>query len=260
MDIYQVDAFCRGPFTGNPAAVIPLEEWIPDDLMQQIAEENNLSETAFFVREDNGYHIRWMTPVVEVDLCGHATLATAYVIFEVLKEAQDEIVFSSRSGPLTVRKIDGLLELDFPSDPIEHAHHLSDQLGQALGHDPKEVWRGRSDFMCVFDRREIVEHMSPNFELLKLVDSRGVIVTAPDRGELDFVSRAFFPQAGINEDPVTGSAHTTLAPYWSKRLDQKMMEARQLSARKGYLKCEYLGERTKLSGTARLYLAGQIFL
>jgi PhzF family phenazine biosynthesis protein len=257
LPIYQIDTFTSELFSGNPAAVCPLEKWLPDSLLQNIAAENNLAETAFYVKEADRYVIRWFTPTVEVDLCGHATLASAFVLFNFYGFKEERIdFFSPRSGELQVKKQGDLLTLDFPADSYEKM-----PAGSALDHGfnftPLEVYRGKTDYMFVFENEEQVQNIIPDFERILKIDARGVIVTAPGR-DSDFVSRFFAPQSGINEDPVTGSSHTTLTPYWSEKLGKKELTAVQISARKGYLKCRALGKRVEISGQARAYLAGKI--
>lgn len=254
--IYQVDAFTDTLFHGNPAAVCPLEEWLPDALMQQIALENNLSETAFFVARGNRFAIRWFTPALEVDLCGHATLATGYVIFRFLRPDAEAIEFDSRSGVLQVSRAGELLTLDFPADFVSPAPSRED-LAHALGAWPLEFHKGRTDYLLVYGSQEDIEKMAPDFNLLGQVPARGIIVTA--RGQdADFVSRFFAPRSGVPEDPVTGSAHTSLAPYWAARLGKSNLTAIQLSPRRGWLTCRLAGDRVRISGQARLYLTGEI--
>jgi PhzF family phenazine biosynthesis protein len=252
---YQVDAFARRAFAGNPAAVCPLEGWLDDTLLQAIAAENNLSETAFFVLSQDGFQLRWLTPVAEVDLCGHATLATAHVLFAHLGQAGTAISFQTRSGPLTVRRRDGLLEMDFPARPPAPCA-CPERLAQALGRQPLEVLRA-DDYLAVFDDEASVRGLAPDFALLATLDLRGVIVTAPGR-DADFVSRFFAPKLGIPEDPVTGSAHCTLAPYWAGRLGQPALAARQVSRRGGRLLCVLRGDRVLLSGCAVTFMEGEI--
>ena len=253
--IFQVDAFTSQVFRGNPAAVCPLGSWLDDATLQSIAAENNVSETAFFVGGDGAYDIRWMTPRQEVDLCGHATLASAFVLFGGAEKARDEVVFRSRSGELKVRREADLLTLDFPSRPPK-AVTASDDLLEGLGRPPREVWASR-DYMAVYDREEDVRSLSPDMDRLIRLDQFAVIVTAPGT-RVDFVSRFFAPRAGIDEDPVTGSAHCTLVPFWSKRLGRKRLHALQVSARGGELFCEDRGERVAISGRAVRYLEGTI--
>ena len=256
--IYQVDAFTDDLFSGNPAAVCPLEEWLPDEVMQKIAMENNLSETAFFVSKDEGFEIRWFTPLVEVDLCGHATLASAHVIFNHLGWDGSTISFISRSGELIITRKDDRITLNFPADTI-HPAVPPEVLLKSLNAVPEESYAGKTDFMLVLPTQKEVEMLDPDFELMKKSGGRGVIVTA--KGEtVDFVSRFFGPQVGVNEDPVTGSAHTTLTPYWSKKLGKSELTALQLSKRRGRLWCRDLGERTEISGNAVTYMEGSLLI
>jgi PhzF family phenazine biosynthesis protein len=255
--LYQVDAFTDKVFGGNPASVCILQEWLPNLLLQHIAAENNLAETAFLVRKQDNFEIRWFTPIVEVDLCGHATLASAHVLFYHLKYTKEEIVFHShRSGELRVKKQDNLLTLNFPADVFEQIELIPEHFS-CFDRKPIDAYRGKTDMMFIFDRQSDIEDLQVNLQLIKQLKARGVIVTA--RGlDCDFVSRFFAPQSGIDEDPVTGSAHTTLTPYWSKVLDKKQMTAMQLSARKGHLTCTDMGERVEISGNAVTYLSGEI--
>ncbi|MDC6404072.1 MULTISPECIES: PhzF family phenazine biosynthesis protein [Maribacter] len=256
--LYQIDAFTNKLFGGNPAAVCILETWLPDETMQNIAAENNLAETAFAVPFEKGYELRWFTPELEVDLCGHATLATAFVLFNFYNHKENTIRFlSPRSGELTVTKgLDGWMTMDFPTDDLVSVAN-NDQINTAIGKEPLETFKGKTDYLLIFETQKDIEDLKPNFHLLDQLDCRGVIASAKG-GSVDFVSRAFFPQCGIPEDPVTGSAHTTLTPYWSPRLGKTMMTAKQLSARGGDLTCEYLGDRVKISGQAVCYLIGEI--
>jgi len=258
-----VDAFTRHPFGGNPAAVCPLEAWLPDAQMQAIAAEHNLAETAFVVREpaglngeDRGWRIRWFTPRVEVDLCGHATLAAAHVLTRHLGEPETTIVFHSRSGPLPVRFAGDTLVLDFPARPAARCE-VPAALREGLGVNPLEVLKSR-DFLVVLESEDEVRALAPDFAQLARVDCLGVIVTAPGRreGGFDFVSRFFAPRAGIDEDPVTGSAHCTLTPYWAARLKKKELHARQVSRRGGELFCTNAGDRVFIAGHAVTYLTG----
>jgi PhzF family phenazine biosynthesis protein len=252
---YQVDAFTDHLFGGNPAGVCPLKEWIPDDIMQKIAAENNLSETAFFVPEKNGYRIRWFTPKVEVDLCGHATLASGYVLFNHLNHPDSNVNFESRSGRLIVRKDKNLIILDFPAANFQRISP-PEILIKALNKRFSEVYFS-NDYMVVLDSEKDILDLKPDLQLLSQLEIRGVIVTT--RGtDVDFVSRFFAPAVGINEDPVTGSAHTLLTPYWAAKLNKTELTARQLSERRGKLFCKYLGERVEISGTAVTYLSGII--
>lgn len=258
--IYQVDAFADEVFRGNPAAICPLERWLDDGLMQQIAAENNLAETAFFVKDREKYGIRWFTPETEVDLCGHATLASAHIILQYFDPTAHKVNFHSpRSGPLGVeKKGDGLLVLDFPADPPVEVKQIQ-EIEEAMGKAPLKTLKGKTDYLIIYQNQQEIEALSPNFFLLDKVDARGVIASAPGK-EVDFVSRFFAPQSGIPEDPVTGSAHTTMIPYWAGRLGKNKLSARQLSKRGGSLECELVGERVKIGGTAVTYLAGEIFL
>src|SRR5687768_5810118 len=228
--IHHIDAFVTdGVFTGNPAAVCPLREWLPDGVMQKIATENNLSETAFFVGGNGRYDIRWMTPSTEIDLCGHATLASAHVVFSRLEPGRKDVVFDSKSGPLSVRADGDRLVLDFPSRPAQR-RALDPAVAKALGRPPVELWASR-DYLAVFATEEEVRALAPDMALLRALDQKAVTVTAPGSGGVDFVSRFFGPGYGIDEDPVTGSSHTWLVPYWSQRLGKRRLHARQVSAR-----------------------------
>lgn len=257
LKIYQVDAFAEKTFQGNPAAVCPLDEWLPSSIMQLIALENNLSETAFFVQEGQDYRIRWFTPASEVDLCGHATLASAHVLYQHLGLTDTTIRFQSRSGLLEVQQANGAYTLDFPTDQLKQEDNTNSLIEEVLGCHPLEVWRGKDDLMIVLASEQAVKNLSPDFTKMKAIPTRGVIATATG-AEADFVSRCFFPNVGINEDPVTGSAHTTMIPYWSRQLQKTELTARQISARGGNLLCQMLGERVKISGTCVTYLEGNI--
>ncbi|WP_190810542.1 PhzF family phenazine biosynthesis protein [Flagellimonas sp. S3867] len=258
--IYQIDAFTDHVFGGNPAAVCILENWLDSNVMQKIAQENNLAETAFAVKNADGYELRWFTPEIEVDLCGHATLATAYVLFNNYNISANAIKFHSpRSGELIVeRGADGLLTLDFPADDTVSIRGIL-EIDNAIGLTPIKTIKGKTDYLLIYNSQEEIEAITPNLHLLNQLDCRGVIVSAPGK-EVDFVSRFFAPQCGIPEDPVTGSAHTTLTPYWAGVLDKTKMTAKQLSERGGDLICEFLGERVKISGKAMPYLKGEIEL
>jgi PhzF family phenazine biosynthesis protein len=256
--IYQVDAFTDHLFGGNPAAVCPLSEWLPTATMQQLANENNLSETAFFVQEGEHFHIRWFTPEVEIDLAGHPTLATAFVIFNELNYEKDSIHFTYKGGNLFVHKKGDLLEMDFPSRmPKEHPHHEI-ALIEGINIQPVEVLKSR-DFVLVYKTEEEVLKFKPDFEWLNKLNTLGIIVTAPGK-VYDFVSRFFVPNSVIGEDPVTGSAHATLIPYWSKVLHKKELVAKQISKRGGILWCEDKGDRIKIAGKAVLYMKGEYFI
>jgi PhzF family phenazine biosynthesis protein len=257
--IYQVDAFANEIFSGNPAAVCPLEGWLSDDILQKIAMENNLAETAFYVKQGDQYQLRWFTPTVEVDLCGHATLAAAFVLFNFENHIGDTILFHSvRSGILTVTKKDHFLALNFPTDKLEPAE-LTPELTAGFTIVPRLAFKGKTDYMLVFENEEEIVKILPSYDDIAKVKARGIIVTA--KGDhVDFVSRFFAPAAGVNEDPVTGSAHTTLIPYWAERLGKSDLTAIQLSKRKGYLHCKYLDDRVEISGQGKLYLTGEIYL
>jgi PhzF family phenazine biosynthesis protein len=256
LTLYQIDAFSENLFHGNPAAVVPLDAWLPDDVMQAIAEENNLAETAFYVRSDEGYHIRWFTTVCEVDLCGHATLATAHALFHHEGHIGESVSFSSRSGPLFVRRRGDSLVLDFPVDTIRPVP-LPEGLARALGGAPLETYRGKDDFLLVYRKQSDIAAIDPDFAVVGKVPCRGVIVTSPG-DSVDFVSRFFGPQSGIPEDPVTGSAHTTLVTYWAKKLGKTEFSALQLSRRGGTLHCTLNGDRVEIAGHAVTYLKGTI--
>lgn len=283
MQIYQVDAFAKEVFRGNPAAVVPLQEWLPDELMQRIAMENNLAETAFFAPENSGtpsgitavsavaakvsaaaaptYLIRWFTPTTEVALCGHATLASAQVLFEWLGHQGDLIRFDTlRSGMLEVSKgpVSGQYTLNFPAGPPQPAEPVP-LLFEALGVRAGPLLKGPFDYLVVLDDEDAIAALNPDFRKLAGVPGRGVVVTAPGKTS-DFVSRCFFPQSGIDEDPVTGSAHTMLVPYWAERLGKKQLSAIQLSARRGWLDCRLDGDRVYMSGYAKTFLKGEILL
>lgn len=253
--LYQIDAFSNGVFTGNPAAVCPLAEWPDDSLLQSIAHENNLSETAFFIPEGEGYHLRWFTPVAEIHLCGHATLAAAFVIFSILGHPEDRITFSSLSGALSVQRSGDLLEMDFPAQPPMPCD-APPELLNGLGRTPLEIHRA-DDYLAVFSSEDEVLALKPDMSSLKRLDLRGVIVTAPGSAS-DFVSRFFAPKLGIDEDPVTGSAHCVLIPYWSRRLGKRELFARQLSQRGGDLFCTDLGSRVSMAGLAVKFMEGVI--
>jgi len=253
--IFQVDAFTSKLFGGNPAAICPLEEWIPDIKMQQIAFENNLSETGFFVPEDDFFRLRWFTPITEVDLCGHATLAAAYVLFNHLGYKEKTIRFKTRSGILSVSQNDELLTMNFPSTDLIKVDTPPDLI-EGLGYEPVATYQS-DDLLALYDSEEMVARLDPDFMKLSELSARGIIVTAKGNS-VDFVSRFFAPAVGINEDPVTGSAHTKLTPFWASRLGKNELTAVQLSERKGELKCKYLGDRVEISGKAVTYLVGEI--
>ena len=259
MKFYQVDAFTSQLFGGNPAAVCLSGQWPSDELMQSVAAENNLSETAFVVKNETGYDIRWFTPTVEVDLCGHATLASAWVIFNKCGFHKEEILFHSpRSGELKVRKSGKMLFLDFPADVFAPCDCPA-EIREGIGLTPLEVYRGKTDSLAVVNTEREVRNIFPDYRAVGKLGARGLIVTAP--GEtVDFVSRFFGPQSGVDEDPVTGSAHTTLIPYWAERMGKSKLVAHQISARVGQLECEYLPPRVIIGGEAVLYASGEILM
>jgi len=254
--LYQVDAFTEAVFGGNPAAVCPLSRWLSAPRMQAIAAENNLAETAFLVGGRGRYRLRWFTPALEVDLCGHATLAAAWVVMNAMEKGRREVAFSTRSGVLRVSKgARGLLSMDFPSRPPERCP-APPALLEGLGRPPREVWASR-DYMAVYASEDDVKALRPDMEKLRTLDKLGVIATARGR-KVDFVSRFFAPKAGVPEDPVTGSAHCTLIPYWAEKLGKQQLVARQVSPRVGELACALLGNRVTIAGKAVPYLKGTI--
>lgn len=254
--IFQIDAFASQLFTGNPAAVVPLDQWLEPELMQQIAMENNLAETAFFVREGEDFRIRWFTPELEINLCGHATLASAYVLFNQLGYEKDQMVFHSKSGPLKVHRENDLIYLDFPSWKPEKIEAYPEALLAGLGvGQPVGVYSYR-EYLVELDNEKQVKELDPDFSILGKLDKM-VIVTAPGN-EVNFVSRFFAPTAGINEDPVTGSAHSQLIPFWAEKLGKNKMVARQLSKRGGTVYCELKGDRVIMGGSAVFYMEGRI--
>jgi PhzF family phenazine biosynthesis protein len=255
--LYQIDAFADQPFAGNPAAICPLETWLDDVTMQNMAMENNLSETAFFVGSNGKYELRWFTPTSEVDLCGHATLASAHVIFNHLEPDQQNITFSTRSGDLVTSRRGDLIEMDFPSRPPEAAE-TNTALLQALGGKPEAALLSR-DYFVVYGTEAEVAALEPDMKALAGLDRWATIATAPG-DNCDFVSRFFAPGHGIDEDPVTGSAHCTLVPYWADRLGRDELVARQISARGGELHCRNLGDRVAIAGQARDVLIGEFLL
>jgi len=257
LDVYQVDAFSDRPFAGNPAAVVPLTEWLPDDVLQSIASENNLSETAFFVEAegDEDFHLRWFTPKFEVDLCGHATLASGSVLFEQLNWPREKIVFQSKSGPLTVSRDGDRFALNFPSQPARDVA-MPDGLPEAIGVKPLRYLRASMN-MAILESESAVLAVDPDLPFIAGIEGVGLIVTAPgDRS--DCASRFFAPHAGINEDPVTGSAHCTIVPYWAEALGKTDIYARQVSERGGDLYCRLEGERVSIAGDTALFLTGRI--
>jgi PhzF family phenazine biosynthesis protein len=257
MKIYQIDAFTNELFKGNPAAVVPLESWLPTDIMQKIAAENNLAETAFFVLENGQYHIKWFTPTVEIELCGHATLASAYVIYEYLGYTDNEIRFTCMVGELLVRKENDFIVLNFPADGGETVRDTAD-LSKIMRLDILNARVGRTKFLFEVASEEMIRNYRPDFTEIKKIDKQ-VIITAKGN-EVDFVSRFFAPNSGVDEDPVTGSAHCVLIPFWAEKLGKTELTARQLSERTGFLKCRHLGERVEMAGQAVCYLIGEIFI
>jgi len=260
LQIFQVDAFTSAAFGGNPAAVVPLDEWLPEHTMLKIGAENNLSETAFFVKEGDRYHIRWFTPTIEVNLCGHATLATSHVIFNELKLEDAFIPFhSDRSGELNVEKHGDRLVLDFPAYPLEKIAH-SNELAKAVGITPAEVWESQGNMVFLrAENEEEVRGLEPDMHALTQIGYDEVIVTAPG-DDCDFASRMFAPRIGIPEDPVTGAIHCTLIPYWAEELGKDKLFARQVSKRGGELFCELAGKRVRIGGNAVTYLKGEIYV
>ena len=255
LNLYQIDAFAKNIFEGNPAAVCSLENWIDESIMQQIANENNLSETAFFVKNEDAFHIRWFTPSNEVDMCGHATLASAYVIFEILNYQENEIVFNSKSGILKVSKDNDKFKMDFPVQQINKSD-IPKNLLKAFKIKPVECYKSM-DYILVFEHEDDIIKANPNLELLKNIDARGVIITSKSK-TYDFVNRFFAPKYGINEDPVTGSAFTQLIPYWHNVLSKHTFTAKQVSQRGGEVFCSLKNNRVEISGYAKKYLEGII--
>lgn len=259
LPFYQVDAFTESAFHGNPAAVIILDSWLEDRILQYIAAENNLSETAFLVKKDEDYSIRWFTPAAEVELCGHATLASAHILFTYYEKSSSRLRFDTLfSGPLFVERDGARLTLDFPADPPEQVD-MPESIVQGLRARPEAAFLGKTDYMFVFESQEQIEALDPDFRLLSSLRARGIICTAPGKN-VDFVSRFFAPSIDIDEDPVTGSAHTTLTPYWAKRLKRNEFTALQLSARGGELFCRMDGNRVRISGNAVIVIEGKLML
>jgi predicted PhzF superfamily epimerase YddE/YHI9 len=257
LSIFQVDAFSKNVFGGNPAAICPLNSWLPDATLQSIANENNLAETAYFVKTGERYHLRWFTPAIEMDLCGHATLASAFVLFEQLCYGKDTIFFDTKSGELVVKRDGDLLVMDFPSRPPRPVTP-DPGLVAAMGGKPREVLASR-DYFLVYDTEEEVLALQPDMTGLTKLDKPTFIATAPGN-DCDFVSRFFAPKLGVPEDPVTGSAHCTLIPYWAEKLGKNTLHARQVSARRGELFCKLAGDRVEMAGHAALYLKGTIWI
>ena len=258
LPIYQIDAFASRVFAGNPAAVCPLEEWLPDATMQSIAVENNLAETAYFCGENGGYRIRWFTPAVEVDLCGHATLASGFLLLTRLAPELDAVEFASLSGPLRVTRKGKAFALDFPARPPK-SEDIPNALADALSARPSAFLKAGARCYAVYRNAEEVRGLAPDMAALATLAPDGIAVTAPD-STYDFVSRFFAPSHGVPEDPVTGSTHTTLIPYWAERLGKTSMRAAQLSARGGELQCRLNGDRVEIAGEAVLYMEGRIYL
>ena len=254
--VFKVDAFSRHIFSGNPAAVCPLDAWLPDQVLQAIAAENNLAETAFFTRHDGRFHLRWFTPACEVELCGHATLATAYVLLHQLGEQSACLRFDTKSGELTVSRQGDRLALNFPSRPPQPAEADARLVTALGGPEPMEILVAR-DYLIRYETAAEVKALAPNMEMLKEIDCFGFIVTAPG-SDCDFVSRLFAPAQGIPEDPATGSSHCTLIPYWAKQLNKTEFFARQVSPRGGEMFCKLLGDRVEIAGHAALFLKGTI--
>ncbi len=260
LEIYQIDAFTNELFKGNPAAVCPLDEWIDETIMQNIAAENNLSETAFYVKKDNHYEIRWFTPLVEIPLCGHATLATAFVEFNIKNNSNKTLYFKTIDNlKLSVEKKGDLIELDFPTDTVEEIP-LEKEFDSLFKHQPVKALKGKYDLILVFENEKQIETLTPDFHKISLIDNyRGIIATSLGN-TTDIVCRFFAPNAGIDEDPVTGSAHTSLIPYWSKELGKNTIVSQQISKRTGVLYCQHENNRVKISGEAKLYLKGEIYI
>jgi PhzF family phenazine biosynthesis protein len=254
--IYQVDAFTSKLFGGNPAAVCVMQQWLPDELLQKIAAENNLAETAYVVKEENDYRIRWFTPSNEVDLCGHATLASSHILFNHLGYDKKEISFQSRSGILKVVKNGDLLTLDFPADVLTPME-TPEEIKNAIHVNPVEVFKGQNMVLVILSSQKEIEELNPDLDLIKKVHHHGVVFSAKGN-TVDFVSRCFFPNSGINEDAVTGSAHCAFTAYWAKKMGKEKFTAQQLSSRKGDLVCELKGNRVLISGNAVTYLEGEI--
>ena len=259
LTLYQIDAFTSDVFRGNPAAVVPLESWLDDNTLQAIANENNLSETSYIVPRKTGYEIRWFTPLSEIELCGHATLASAYVVLSYLKTNKESVMFESRfSGSINVTKIGELYSMNFPRLSFEQCSP-SKNLEAGLQTAPNKIYKG-VDYLAIFEKYEQVVAIKPNYAALELLDGRGIIVSSPgpDGSSIDFVSRYFCPKYGVPEDPVCGSAHCMLTPYWANRLSKLQLTAHQVSPRGGKLQCTLIGDRVELKGEAVEYLKGRI--
>lgn len=259
LTLYQVDAFAEQPFTGNPAAIFVMDQWLSEQTMQNIAMENNLSETAFIVPDEDVFQIRYYTPLNEVELCGHATLASSFVLYNFFGQKGNTITFRTQNrGELFINLEQDVIVMDFPIDSYKKVE-IPAGINEALGIKPEEAYWGLNDLMLVYKNEEQIKSVQPNFELLKQVKARGILITAPGN-DVDFVSRFFAPLEGINEDPVTGSAHTTLIPYWHSITGKKSFTAKQLSKRGGTLYCSIQGERVKIGGKAIHYLIGTVFI
>lgn len=257
MKYYVVDAFAEKIFEGNPAGICVLDKWLPEQLMQDITSENNLSETAFTVKEKDGYHLRWFTPGGEIDLCGHATLAAAYLLMRFFEPETDKIVFQTKSGQLEVSKVNGLLEMDFPAYSLSQID-ITEEIEEAIGVRPLEVWKGR-DLVCVLENEEQIYALQPNQDKVKALDGLLLHVTA--RGsKYDCVSRTFAPKMGVAEDAVCGSGHCHIIPLWADKDDKEALVARQASKRGGTLYCRRQGDRVKLAGKAALYSEAELFV
>jgi len=260
LEIFQIDAFASKVFEGNPAAVCPLDKWLDDEVLQKIAEENNLSETAFFVSVENEIQLRWFTPAEEVDLCGHATLAAAHVLYEHLGYTKPQINFQTKSGALVVTKNDAGFSMNFPAtNPVELSSGIPMALTQALGGIKPKIVMAGFDYIIVLNNEDEVKNINPDLSMWLNIDLRGVIITAQGK-DVDFVSRCFFPKLRVNEDPITGSAHCELAPYWASVLGKNTLKARQVSTRSGLILCELVDERVILTGSAVDYMRGEITL
>jgi PhzF family phenazine biosynthesis protein len=258
LKVYIANAFSDKKFGGNPAAVVPLNEWLSENLMQQIAAQNNLSETAYIVPQEDDYGIRWFTPTTEVDLCGHATLASSHVLFEHLGYHREQLIFHSKSGALHITRSGDKITMDFPAkEPVEIVE--DELIEKALGIKPASYHKSVWDYMVVLNSQAEIEALKPDFNQLKKHASRGLIATAKGN-ESDFVSRCFYPQSGIDEDPATGSAHVVMVPYWAKIFGKNKLSAIQLSARRGYLDCELTGDRVLMGGNAHTYLEGDFYI
>ena len=259
IDIFQVDAFTKSIFKGNPAAVCPVKDWPSDELMQWIATENNVSETAFVLLDSNPLEIRWFSPTVEVDLCGHATLATARILFdEYLRPKEKTIIFQYKGGLIKASMEGDLVHLDFPCDEPVAVNNIS-ILNNILENKPDKLYKGKDDYLAIYSNAELVLKANPSFSNLKKLNARGLIISAPGQ-DTDIISRCFYPQIGVNEDPVTGSAHTLLTPYWSERLEKCKLTAHQASTRGGYLECERKGDRIIVGGYTARYSSGKLHL